>query len=98
MAKKNGLIDQLGTLQDAIVLAKKAAGLKADAEVELLILPQPKSVFEQLFGDGAVAPDMESSMPDVVPPGPPGEGMAAPVRREDAAVDALPGPRAVRPA
>ena len=51
MAKKLGLIDEVGTLQDAIALAKKAAGLKPDAEVELLILPQPKSVFEQLFGD-----------------------------------------------
>ena len=65
MAKKNGLIDELGTLQDAIALAKKAAGLKPDADVELLILPQPKSVFEQLFGEGGVSSDMDSVLPDV---------------------------------
>ncbi len=65
MAKKLGLIDEVGTLQDAIALAKKAAGLKPDAEVELLILPQPKSVFEQLFGDNAAASDMDSLLPDV---------------------------------
>ena len=35
MAEANGLIDELGTLADAITAAKKAAGLKADAEVEL---------------------------------------------------------------
>ena len=65
MAKKLGLIDEVGTLQDAIALAKKAAGLKPDAEVELLILPQPKSVFEQLFGDNAASTDMDSLMPDL---------------------------------
>ena len=30
-----------------------------------MILPQPKSVFEQLFGDGAVTPDMDSVMPEL---------------------------------
>ncbi len=66
MAKKNGLVDELGTLQDAIAMAKKAAGLKADEEVDLLILPQPKSVFEQLFGgDAAATSDMESLAPEL---------------------------------
>ena len=51
MAKKLGLVDELGTLDDAIAAAKMAAGLKADAEVDLLVLPEPKSMFEQLFGD-----------------------------------------------
>ena len=64
MAKKNGLVDQLGTLQDAMVAAKKAAGLKPDADVDLLILPQPKSVFEQLFGEAQVFSDMDSILPD----------------------------------
>jgi protease-4 len=65
MAKKNGLVDEVGTLQDAIALAKKAAGLKPDTEVELLILPQPKSVFEQIFGDSAASSDMDSVLPDL---------------------------------
>ncbi len=51
MAKKIGLIDELGTLNDAIIAAKTAAGLKPDADVELLILPEPKTIFEQIFGD-----------------------------------------------
>ena len=49
-AKKLGLIDEIGTLADAVAAAKKMAGLKADADVDLLVLPQPKSMFEQLFG------------------------------------------------
>ena len=53
MAKKIGLIDELGTLEDAVAAAKIAAGLKADTEVELLILPEPKTIFEQLFGDNS---------------------------------------------
>ena len=52
-AKKLGLIDELGTLDDAIAAAKTSAGLKADAEVDLLTLPEPKSIFEQLFGGDA---------------------------------------------
>jgi protease-4 len=49
MAQTNGLVDQVGTLADAIVEAKKAGGLKPDEDVELLILPQPRTIFEQLF-------------------------------------------------
>jgi protease-4 len=64
MAKKIGLVDELGTLNDAVVAAKQAAGLKADAAVELLILPQPKSVFEQLFGDPSAASDLDSVAPE----------------------------------
>lgn len=49
-AKKLGLVDEIGTLADAVAAAKKMAGLKPDADVDLLVLPQPKSMFEQLFG------------------------------------------------
>ena len=66
MAKSLGLVDELGTLQDAVVAAKLAAGLKADAEVDLLVLPEPKTFFEQLFGDPAAASDMESLLPEGV--------------------------------
>ena len=48
-AEANGLVDELGTLQDAIAATKQLAGLAADEKTELLILPQPKSLFEQLF-------------------------------------------------
>jgi protease IV len=49
-AKKNGLIDELGTLNDAIAAARKAAGLKADDEVEIVQYPEEKSIFEILSG------------------------------------------------
>jgi protease IV len=64
MAKKLGLIDELGTLADAVAAAKVAAGLKADAEVDLMVLPEPKSFFEQLFGDPSASTDLESLLPE----------------------------------
>lgn len=45
-----GLVDELGTLSDAIAHAKKAAGLDPDQKLERLDLPRPISPFEQLFG------------------------------------------------
>lgn len=50
-AKENGLVDELGTLHDAVVEAKKLAGLEADADVRIDILPAPTNFFESLFGD-----------------------------------------------
>jgi protease-4 len=50
-AVENGLIDQLGTLDDAINEAKKLAGLDKDAEVKIEVLPEPTNFFETLFGD-----------------------------------------------
>jgi len=50
MAKENGLVDELGTLEDAMRAAKKLAGLKPDAKTGTLILPEPKSFFDELFG------------------------------------------------
>jgi protease-4 len=63
-AKKLGLIDEVGTLHDAIAEAKKLAGLKADADVDTLVLPQPKSFLEQLMGgDGPEMDDFTSLLP-----------------------------------
>lgn len=59
-AKKLGLIDELGTLEDAIAAAKTSAGLKADADVDLLVLPEPKTIFEQIFGDPSASTDADS--------------------------------------
>jgi protease-4 len=50
-AKENGLVDELGTLHDAIAEAKTLAGLDADDNVRIEVLPEPTSVFETLFGD-----------------------------------------------
>ena len=49
-ALKLGLVDELGTLDQAIAHAKKAAGLDADSKIERLDLPKPTSPFEALFG------------------------------------------------
>ena len=45
-----GLVDELGTLADAIAYAKKAAGIDPGQKLERLDLPKAISPFEQLFG------------------------------------------------
>jgi protease-4 len=50
-AKENGLVDRLGTLEDAIEEAKKLAGLEKDDDVKTVVLPKPTNFFETLFGD-----------------------------------------------
>jgi protease-4 len=52
-ARENGLVDELGTLRDAMKHAKTAAGLPEDDKVETLILPTPKSFIDQLLGAAA---------------------------------------------
>ena len=47
-AKKNGLVDKLGSLQDTIQWAKKRTGLKG--KVQLITYPRPKGFFEALRG------------------------------------------------
>jgi len=63
-AQRLGLVDELGSLDDAIRAAKEAAGLKPDADVELLVLPEAKTFFEQLFGDSSAGTDLESLLPE----------------------------------
>jgi protease-4 len=48
-AKENGLVDELGTLADAVAGAKELAGIPADTEPELLQLPKPKGLLETLM-------------------------------------------------
>ena len=50
MALKIGLVDELGTFDDAFKHAKKAASLNPEDNVERMVLPKPVSPFEQLFG------------------------------------------------
>jgi protease-4 len=50
VAKRNGLVDEIGTLRDAIQAAKRLAGINADDKVEIKVLPEPKNPFEALFG------------------------------------------------
>jgi protease-4 len=50
-AKENGLIDELGTLHDAVAEAKKLAGLDSSTEVRIEVLPEPTNFLESLFGN-----------------------------------------------
>jgi protease-4 len=48
-AKAQGLVDELGTLEEAIVAAKVMAGMPKDAEIELLLLPKPRNFIDMLM-------------------------------------------------
>lgn len=48
-AKEIGLVDDLGTLEDAIDSAKDLAKLEVDQDVELMFLPEPKGLLESLI-------------------------------------------------
>ena len=48
-AKANGLVDELGTLDDAIAGAKKFAGIDPKTEMELLTLPRGESFLDKLM-------------------------------------------------
>jgi len=50
MAKEAGLVDRLGSLDDAIDEAKKLAGIAADEEIDRVLLPEPRGLFDDLFG------------------------------------------------
>ena len=55
-AKDNGLVDELGTLDDAIAGAKQLAGIDPKTEMELLTLPKPVSFFDKLMEGEAKMP------------------------------------------
>ncbi|HEX4412151.1 MAG TPA: signal peptide peptidase SppA [Lacipirellulaceae bacterium] len=71
-AKENGLVDELGSLHDAVNEAKKLAGLAADAEVRTEVLPSPTNFLESLFGnleaekETRVGNDIKSMSPELV--------------------------------
>jgi protease-4 len=50
MALEAGLVDRLGTLDDAIDEARRLAGIGAGEEIERLLLPEPRGLFDDLFG------------------------------------------------
>jgi protease-4 len=53
-AKQNGLIDELGTLGDALEAARELAKLPAGREPELLLLPKSKSFLDSLLNEMGV--------------------------------------------
>jgi len=50
MAKEAGLVDRLGTLDDAIDEARTLARIPADETIDRVLLPEPRGLFEDLFG------------------------------------------------
>jgi protease-4 len=50
-ALANGLVDEIGTLDDAILAAKQLAGIDKDTKVTIERLPEPTNFFESLFGE-----------------------------------------------
>lgn len=49
-AKEHGLVDRLGTLDDAIDEAKTLAGIDDEEPVDRVLLPEAKGLFDELFG------------------------------------------------
>jgi protease-4 len=49
-AKANGLVDEFGGLDKAVEIAKQLANIPADKSVQRVILPYPRSIFDNLFG------------------------------------------------
>ena len=48
-AQENGLVDEIGTLHDAIRISQRLAGVKGQEQPEILVLPKPRTFFEQLL-------------------------------------------------
>lgn len=68
MAAEIGLVDRLGTLADAVAAARQAAGIAEDEKVEILMLPRPRTFFEQLFEDPAAMTELRSLAPELTAP------------------------------
>lgn len=54
-AKANGLVDEFGGLEKAILIAKELAKLPADKDVRRVVFPTPRPFFETLFADDGSA-------------------------------------------
>jgi protease-4 len=55
-AKKNGLVDELGTLDDAIAEAKRMAQIDPSKKMEILPLPKPMNFLDKLMEGDAKLP------------------------------------------
>ena len=58
-AREHGLVDALGGLDTAVAIAKERAGIAEDEDVELVIYPPRRSLYEALTGQfGGVSGDL----------------------------------------
>ncbi len=63
-AREHGLVDALGGLDTAVMLAKEQAGIPADQDVELVVYPARRSLYEVIaeqFGGGAAWSQLATS-------------------------------------
>jgi len=60
-AKQRGLVDELGGYETALRLAKQAAHLAPDADVEVREYPRQRNPFEEIFGEGRESSDEEGA-------------------------------------
>jgi protease-4 len=63
-AKEKGLIDELGTLEDALGAAKELAGISKTEELEILPLPKSRSILDSLMD----STDTKLSIPKALQP------------------------------
>ncbi len=74
-AKAKGLVDELGTFDDALALAKQLAGLKPDAAVKLTYYPRTQPLWQRIMEQDDAASRLEAMAKEaiagrVVQPGP----------------------------
>jgi protease-4 len=50
-AKERGLVDEIGGLEKSIEIAKQLANLPADKDVRRVVFPEPRTFFEEYFGN-----------------------------------------------
>ena len=60
-ARRRGLVDELGGYETALRLAKQAAHLAADADVEVREYPRPRNPFAEVFGEDRDSSDEEGA-------------------------------------
>jgi protease-4 len=60
-AKQRGLVDELGGYETALRLAKQAAHLAPDAQVEVREYPRPRNPFDEIFDKGRDSSDEEGA-------------------------------------
>lgn len=61
-AKEIGLVDELGGQTRAIELARDAAGIASDADIELRVFPRPKTFFEAISDKGPESSDPRAAV------------------------------------
>ena len=62
-AAKNGLIDEIGGLREAVAAAQSAAKLKSS---HFLLLPRPQTLLDMLYGGGVSAPPAPAAATDLL--------------------------------